>query len=262
MNRNKFDKKFIEFPLICLSYIQNDRNRLKDILRMCIVDIALKSTLNTDIDYGQVQAKDFDFDNPIHKEITAIANNYNVVLDSYEKATNNWLDLKTISINYEKSFGKDAYCRMGKELTIDAINGNFSLREYLCLAAIQSILGKRKRFLRITYEQIAYRMLGYKSKLIAHELGYADILSPIQIRKSVMKLMKKRLIVCVTYMFREKYYSTKIKSAKALREVISESKIKNARLRSGIDDYEWSLNTQKEIKHLRIDRTKLNYPTG
>lgn len=132
---------------------------------------------------------------------------------------------------------------MGKKLSEDVINDYFSLREYKVLAAIQSILGKQKPFQRITYEQISYRMLGYKRKRIALAEGKdLHVLSTHQIKTTVAKLIRKKFLICVTYHFREKYYSTKIKRINLLRELILKRKSDYARLCSLSNDSGWSVN--------------------
>lgn len=248
--KKHFDKVFLEFPLIYLSYVKDDINRLNELLQMLIVDSALKSTINTAMDYSKIKSNDFDIENPIHKKIAVTAYSFSIRVDSFEDAIRYWLDLKTLLYGYEEKYGKDAYCRMGKKLTEDVINGTFSLREYKVLAAIQSILGKQKSFLRITYDQISYRILGYKKKKIALAEGITEgALSAHQIKTSVTKLIDKKMLTCVTYLFREKYYSTKIKQPDLLRSLVAKKKKEKFRLRSNQKDAEWSRQLQNEIRN-------------
>lgn len=248
--RKYFDKIFLEFPLIYLNYVGDDLNKLNELLQMQIVEAALKSTINVTMDFGKIKTNDFEIENPVHKKIVVTAKRFNINLGSIEDAIQYWIDLKTLLYAYEDKYGKDAYCRMGKKLTEDVLNGTFGFREYKVLAAIHSILGKQKSFLRITYEQISYRALGYKRKKIAFTEGvYQGALSAHQVKRSVTKLTEKKLLTCVTYLYREKYYSTKIKQTSVLRDLVAKKKKEASLIRSSIRDVEWSRKTQQEIKY-------------
>lgn len=223
--KNQFDKIFLEFPLMYLNYVGDCPERLNDLIEILVVDKALKTTISFSIDYTKIKIYDFDKENPVHRKIIAAAKMMNVNLVSVERAITYWLDMKTRQLDYEEKYGKDAVCRIGKKLTEDVIEGYFGLREWKVLAAIQSILGKQKPYLRITYEQISYRILGYKRKSIAiTESKDLDTLSSQQIKTSVNKLLNKKLLVFVIYNFREKYYSTKIKKIEPLKELILKKK--------------------------------------
>ena len=52
-------------------------------------------------------------------------------------------------------------------------------------------------------------------------------LSGRQIKTSVTKLIHKQLLNSVTYIYREKYYSTKIKSPNKLRDLLKNKKLHN-----------------------------------
>lgn len=247
--KKQFDKIFLEFPLIYLNYIGDDICKLNELLEMQVVDKALKSSNNITLDFSKVKISDFDHENPVHRKIVVTAKILNVKIDSIENAIQYWLDFKTFQISYEDKYGKDAFCRIGKKLTEDVINGYFGLREYKVLAAIQSVLGKQKSFLRITYEQISYRMHGYKRKRITQIEGKnLHVLSAHQIKTSVTKLINKKLLICVTYLFREKYYSTKIKRTDVLRDMIARKKKEYFICASAKYDAEWSRKIQREIR--------------
>jgi hypothetical protein len=245
----QFDKIFLEFPLIYLNYVGDNISKLNELLEMQVVDKALKSSNNIKFDFSKVKIIDFDCENPVHRKIVIAAKMLSVKVDSIENAIQYWLDFKTFQIAYEDKYEKDAYCRIGKKLTEDVINGYFGLREYKVLAAIQSALGKQRPFLRITYEQISYRMHGYKRKRIAKIEGKdLHVLSAHQIKTSVTKLINKKLVLCVTYLFREKYYSTKIKRADVLRDMIARKKKEYFIQASAINDVVWSRKIQEEIR--------------
>ena len=249
---NKFDKKFIEFPLYCLLYCADDKERLNDIILFCIVESAVDNKIYNEPDINLVKPTDFDIENEIHSKIVSAAAEYNLVLESIEKAIDVWLEVKQKILDYVNKYGADSYCRMGIQLTNDVINNKFGFREYKVLAAIQSVLGNTKIYLRITYEHISYRILGYKKKKIAQAEGKMQgALSARQIKTSITRLIHKKLLTSVTYMHREKYYSTKIKNADNLRELIKNKKVRNCSISYGIDDYRWSIKTKEELSMMR-----------
>ena len=63
--------------------------------------------------------------------------------------------------------------------------------------------------------------------------------------------MQKKLITSVTYQYREKYYSTKIKKNELLRELIAKKKLKQHELKLGIEDKIWSNEIKCRIETLR-----------
>jgi hypothetical protein len=256
MKNELFDKRFIEFPLVCLFLCSGDKEKLNDLIILSLVDKALRLEIDEDIANNRMKelsiCDDFDSENLIHSKILLTAKEMGIAISSIEKTTDKWIELKTFIVDYEKHYNKDAYCRMGKQLTTDVIEGKFPYREFAVLASIQSVIGKQKCYQRITYDQIAYRMKGFKTRKVAIELGKNEsYLSSRQIKNSVLKLMEKKLLTSVTYMFREKYYSTRIKNTARLREIIAKKKLKNAELKYGIEDYKWSLNTKREIQEVK-----------
>lgn len=249
-----YDKIFIEFPIYCFSYCGNEKEKLRDVILYCIADKALKVPAREIIDYCYMKASDFIYEDIIHKSIASAAEDFGFVVNSIEEVTKCWLELKERQLDYEDKYGKDAFCRMGRQLTEEVIKGNFGFREYKVLGAIQSVLGKKRIYSRITYELLSYRVMGFKTKTIANAEGYEQgELSGPQLKTSVIKLMHKGLLTTATYMFREKYYSTKIKRSAKLRELIEKKKIKNFAVRKGIEDKKWSYELKNKLNEKMND---------
>jgi hypothetical protein len=55
-------------------------------------------------------------------------------------------------------------------------------------------------------------------------------------------------------MYREKYYSTKIKSPNKLRDLIKNKKLHNYGVKCGIEDYRWLMKTKEEMSMMRINK--------
>jgi hypothetical protein len=260
MKKKGMDGKFLDFPLCCLAYIADDKNKLNEIANYCVIGKALKMDHNykikgriKDTDFSYMTAKDFDITQKFHLSIALASNNLGINLSSIEDATNSWLKINEFVNQYERKYGKDAYCRMGRQLTYEVIAGNLPLRIYLVLAAIHAILGKRNSFLRITYERIAYCMKGFKRKEIAtKENPNLKLLSDRQIGTCVDKLREKNLIRIFIYNRREKFYSTRIKYDDALMEFVAKKKIQQAEKKYNVRDREMSQQIKSQIRRIKL----------
>ena len=136
---------------------------------------------------------------------------------------------------FESRYGKDAYFRIGRDLLMDAYLGKISEREIRIYAAIRSVLGANKQYVRITLERISYRMLGYKTR----EAFIDSRIEPItkwKIRTSTKKLVDRGLIVSFTNKSRYTYYSTRL-TLDELIETVANSVAKKVK-RRGINNNE------------------------
>lgn len=263
MKNKRFDGKFLDFPLYCLTYCNGEAERLKDIALFCVVDYALKTDFEQLI---QDRIKDIDFslkmtdgivsDDLINQKIFLATQDYGVKIDSFDEAKSIWIEIKTKIINYEDKFGKDAFCRMPKQLTYEVIEGKFPFREFSILAAIYSKLGKKNTYYKMSYEQIAYRMLGYRRKDIALiEKPTIQVLPDWTIGYWVKKLKKRRFFRSATF-FKEKYYSTRIKYDDTLRVQVGKMILRRTENNVNIEEREWQKDLQKEIKRIRLTKTR------
>ena len=95
-----------------------------------------------------------------------IKNKFEVQLNSvsYRKAFSDYKRLKKHTDTFEKKYGSDIYCRIGKDFFEDVLKEKFNMNHFRVLCAIQGILGKRVSFKSIGKKRIKYAMLGYKDK--------------------------------------------------------------------------------------------------
>lgn len=260
MKKNGMDGKFLDFPLCCLAYVAGDKNKLDEVANFCVVEKAFKMDNNYKIkgrikatDFSFMTAKDFDITQKLHLAIALFAKDLGIKINSIEEATNSWLRIKEFVGQYELKYGKDAYCRMGRQITFEVIYGELPLRMYLVLAAIHSILGKRNSFLRITYERIAYCMTGFKRKEYAiMENPKQKLLTDRQIGTCVEKLREKNLIRVFVCNRREKFYSTRIKYEETLREIVAKSKLQKAEKKYHVEDREMSQQIKSQIRRIKM----------
>ncbi len=260
MKKKGMDGKFLDFPLCCLAYIAGDKNKLEEVANFCVVDKAIKMDHNykikgriKDTDFSFMTAKDFDITQKLHLSIALVSKDLGININSMEDATHSWLKIKEFVDQYEKKYGIDAYCRMGRQLTYETISGELPLRIYLVLAAIHSILGKRNSFLRITYKRIAYCMNGFKKKDFAFkENPNLRLLTDRQIGTCVEKLREKNLIRVFVYNHREKFYSTRIKYEDKLRELVAMNKLQKAEKKANVEDRLMSQRIKSQIKRIKL----------
>jgi len=260
MKNKGMDGKFLDFPLCCLVYINGNKNKLEEIALFCVIEKALKLDQNYKIkkriketDFNFMIAKDFDVKQKLHISIALASKDLGIKIKSIEKATHTWLKIKELVEKFKNKYGIDAYCSMGRQITFETIAGKLPLRLYLVLAAIHSILGKSKAHVRITYERIAIRMTGYKSKdILKKEKPRMKILSDRQVGLTVAKLREKNLIRIFVYNQRERFYSTRIKYEDTLRELVAKSKLQKAERKYCVEDREMSQRIKSQIRRIKL----------
>lgn len=261
MNKRTFDKKFFEFPICVLIYCKTDREKLLELISYCLVEMAIC----VDAEFEKLDLRnyklpiDFKENKEFHIKIICVAYDYGLEFQSIKTTVIQWQRMKMFTVSFQAKYGKDAICRIGKQLLIETIKGIFDLKELLVLCAIQSVIGKKKIYARITYERIAYCMMGYRKRDISiTENMYQQRLSDRQVAICVSKLHNKRLITTITY-FREKYYSTRIKTDERLQEIIAHKKYKYAEKKKNVTNKEWARNVKREIERIKNTSTYNRY---
>lgn len=210
MTKRKFSGNFFEFPLCCLIYVGEKKERLNDIAEYFIF----------------VQAYKIDKTIDLNERLKIVEDSLNYSLCNKDFAFNNYRLIEKLINQHIKANGYEPYCRVGKELFLETIKGKFEYRLFALLCAITAVLGKTKAYKRISKERLRYAMIGYKSKEVftKEKKGNLDPLSDRVIGNLVDKLELKKLIMKFTYQRRHTYYSTRIKTKKILAEYVNEFK--------------------------------------
>jgi len=266
MKKNRMDGKFLDFPLCCLAFINCEKERLREIQIFCVINRALKMEVDekfdlrvSKMDLHNIKADDFIIDDKLHQKIVLASEDLGITLSSIQESFYCYSQMKEFVLDYELKYKTDSYCRIGRQLFYETMEGKFSFREFLVLCAISSKLGKQNSFYRITYEQIGYRMFGYKTKDIAlEEKKDLELFSERQIALSVNLLRMKNLITCITY-FREKIYSTRIKDENELWHLYRTQKERRAEKKYKVIDKEESKKLQTSLKRIRMTKKRGNY---
>ena len=168
----EFDGIFLEFPLSSLIYVAEDKSKIGEIISWCIVNRANKLVEGSE-----------------KERIIEAAEYMGIVVNSTTGTQHNYRQFNNFINDYIIG---DAYCRIGKTIMFEAKDGRFDFLQFRVLCAIQSILGKKKKFARITYDRIRYAMHGYRSKTLFFEtMPVVKLLTDRQLKRIVDILHSK-----------------------------------------------------------------------
>jgi hypothetical protein len=135
----------------------------------------------------------------------------------------------------------------------EVLDGRFDFKQFLVLCAFSSILGKKKKFVRITYDRIRYAMYGYKSKKIFEKTDTKiELLTDKQLKRIIDILHSKKFFSKFTYRNRQIYYSTKLEDEE-LREAVKNSKIYWKKKQLQIVDKIFSNEIKSELDKLNLE---------
>lgn len=253
------DKIFLEFPICCLSYPVNEKGKIAMIISYCVVEHSKKINSNLDErvpDYLDENKTPFGFNkkSKTHCKILLAADELGMILGDINYTIKKHELIKNHISTFNFKYGNDSYCRIGKKLLFETRDGQFPYRQFAVLCAVQSILGKRAKFKRITKDRIRFAALGYKSKQVAfQELKSSEkLLTDRQIGVTVDVLHAKKLFSKFTYANRQTFFSTRLDDD-GLFEAIKDSKIFWAKKKANLMDKQRSNEIKKKLKLIRFD---------
>lgn len=248
-----------EFPLCCLSYPSDDRLNL--IISYCIVEHSNKIKTKIDSRIAELDKYPYDFNRKSerHKRIILAADELGVMLGSVTGTIANHNQLSAFINNFKLKFDKDSYCRVGRKLLFETRDGQFDYRSFSVLCAIQSVLGKSKKFKRITKDRIRYAMLGYKSKAVAlSEMSKGTmLLTDRQLGTVIEVLHAKKFFSKFTYANRQTFFSTRL-SNDELYQSVKNAKIFWAKKKANLMDKQVSSEIKQEIGNLKLIKFEFN----
>jgi hypothetical protein len=250
------DGVMLEFPLCCLSYPVDNGQKVGMIISYCIVEHSKKvsSFIHKRIrELGRELPVDFDEIEELHSKIVLAGDELGITVSSIKNTLCHHQLLLNFISDFTDKYGKDAFCRIGKKLCFEARDGKFEYSLFTVLCAIQSILGKRKPYCRITKDRIRYRMNGYRSKKIA-EMEIIDkslLLSDRQIGNRIKILYGKNFFAKFTYAQRQTFYSTRLTNEE-LRDWVKKSKIYWAEKKAGVIDKQTTEEIKTKLKLIKL----------
>ena len=237
-------ESYIQFPLCALAYGSNETIRLDRILSFGFVNAGKSMWQKLDDDEREDIAEAFeedcktpnDFSKHDVEHVAAMIGARNVAVSpsSLERSLANWKILDDFRLKFEAKNGTDALVRVKTDLVFEARDKKgITYREFAIFCAMLSSIGSKAFPVRITREQIQYRMLGYKSKsvLASEKNSRQDGASSLTIRKigyTLDKLHERRFFARARANERQTYYSIR-HTQDELESALFEIKTKNTR---------------------------------
>jgi hypothetical protein len=207
----------------------------------------------------QQELYDYNFNKPLHNKILKSTSYFSITLRSIGRTIKIHENVSRYISNFVFRNGKDSYAAIGKNLAFECRDGGFNFEHFKILCAINSIIGKKKKFVRITYDRIRFAMSGYRSKGIFEvEKPRIDLLTDKQLKNRIEFLNAKKFFPKFTYAKRQIYYSTKIDSNEELREAVKTSKIFWARKKLQLEDNAATMDIKKELLKVKAEAEFLN----
>jgi len=255
------DGILLEFPLCCLAFGSTKDERLNHIISYSIVEhaIKIKTRINQRVELLEDKAPyDYNPDIEIHKKVVIAGDELGISLGGIKHTFKNHSTLESFVDSYRSEYGKDAYCRIGKQLCFEVRDGGFDYNLFTVLCAIQSNIGKKKKFFRITKNNIRYRMHGYKTPKIAlsENLSTDLLLTDRQIGRKIELLNAKKFFSKFTYAQRQTFYSTRLNDEE-LRQAVFDSKVYWAKKKAGNEDREYSEKIKSQLRLIKCNVSKL-----
>jgi len=255
------DGILLEFPLCCLAFGNSKEERLEHIISFSVVEYSVKIKTKVKqriVILGGTAPYDFDSEIDSHCQLLLASDELCLKLRDINYNLQRHSTLSKFIENYRIKYGKDAYCRLGKSLCFEVKDGRFDYNLFAVLCAIQSNIGKKKKFFRITKKNIRYRMYGYKTQRIAvaEHLSPDLLLTDRQIGRRIEMLHAKKFFSKFTYAQRQTYYSTRLDD-KELRQAVFDSKVYWAKKKAGNEDREYSEKIKSQLKLIRYEKGKL-----
>jgi hypothetical protein len=256
IKKREFDKHFLEFPLSSLIYLDNSRERINDLMGYCIVkqtekvklsDSEINNLVKHLVEERKKSIYGYKKESIYHKKILIATSHFGIIIHNVYCVIDEYNRVLEFISPFITRNGKDAYCRIGKELLFDVREGKFDYKLFSILCGIQSIL-RDDKFKRITYDRIRYAMHGYKSKTVYEkENPGIKLLTDRQLKRLVDLLHAKQFFSRFTYANRQIFYSTKIENDDQLGEIVKQSKLFWEKNKSNIRDKIVTLEIKKEI---------------
>jgi len=262
--KRHFDGIMLEFPLCCLCYPIENKEKVSMIISYCIVEHSKKIEININQRVKEYPKEKlpfgFDKTSKAHCRILLAAEELGVKLgDIYDTYDQHEKLQKHIS-NFIIKHGKDAYCRIGKDLLFDVYKNGFPYRQFAVLCGIQSVVGKKPLFKRVTKDRIRYTMLGYKSKTVA--LAEMDkgqmLLTDRQLGSTIQILHAKEFFSKFTYAKRQSFYSTRLNN-KELYDAVEKSKIYWAKKKMHIEDKQVTEKIKSQLRIIKLPTNPAKY---
>lgn len=244
-----FDKIFFSFPLCLLAISENKKEVLQSILTYCLDEYKRRNKFsgflsnNFKNDFTQRQLEQ------IINNVQQISSEIGLRFDYDFNFIKTLKKVIEFINDFERKFGKNPYCKIGKDLFQDTLYGNLDFISFSVYTSISSILGTKKTAVRITKKRIKIRMRGFKDEKSFLVSGCNSKLISDKHLNRITDLMEfKKLLSKFTYQRRQTFYSIEIKSKRALAKWIEKRKLHHESNKSGLIDRKLSAEIKSKVE--------------
>lgn len=218
------DATYLQFPLCCLFYGDNERERVITLTCYAVFRAGARMfdppNFKPLIEFLEEKRKNnqlplgFDRDYIAHGFGLFAAERMGIKFPDFKGAWDRCQSMEEHVFNYEKQHGPDAQVRIKTAFVFSALAGRISYREFAILCGLYSIIGE-KAMTRVTVDRVRHRMLGYRTpSIMAADLPYrydkAKPLTNRQVEYTLAKLHQNRFFARRTARRRFTYYSIRL----------------------------------------------------
>lgn len=222
---------YFQLPLCLLSMPLSRQDLVQQITQYCLVVTGekIKEKLSESIIIEREERLYQNFDDCDSDDLNIIiASNrfgYNLKRPPFPDIKEGYNKAETYINEYESEYGKDAYIRVRIDIFNMLRSGTMPERKFRILVGLYSVIGNKK-YSAVTYEQIKYRSMGYKSRSVFESEVKAASRKPLyserQIGLTIGQLEIEGWFTSFRPNNRKKYYSIRL-SLEALAKVLAEA---------------------------------------
>lgn len=236
------DLKYFQFPLSVLSYGDNPRQRISEMISWCSVKTGENAAENMDqyalagmtqrlIDKIGDREHDFVEDDQEHINCLLGGDILSVRIGSFANAVTEYRRIQAHFAMQMARHGPEPLVRVRSDIVWDALHERIPYREFAVLCAIYSVIGDKEWPVKITRETINTRFLGYKNEAVASSYGFRrdgmKELTERKLKDTIKKLEARGFFVKVNPSRTEAYFSHRMSRRELADAVI---KVKSKRL--------------------------------
>jgi hypothetical protein len=228
------DEKYFQVPLCALAYGRSAEERLNVIIAYCMIETGRtflkrpgRKAFLANLPFRSGLPNGFNSQEELHLAVLYGADVIGIRIGSLAATLNTHAALCEFCRKFQERNGRDAIVRLKKSFVFDARDGKgITPRQLFVLAAIYSVIGRKRGPVRITKKTILRRALGYKNAETARiEQHYrkdkAKALTEWQLRSTLESLTARRFFCRRTVGRRQTYYSHRMADADFERAIVA-----------------------------------------
>jgi hypothetical protein len=247
------NKRYFQFPLCALSFVQQGKNGLDCIISFACVEVGKKSWQKfSENERGarrsvfpaqEVCSGSVDLEKDEELQAVVGCEYLDVCARNVKRMLASHAQLSSFVREFEKRHGTDARVRIRTDWLFEVRdNKGMSYLELAVLAAIYSKIGAARGPVRITRDEIRKRAHGFKSDCVFRaEMNRRrkPFVTPSQVRSVIERLHARKFFSRLTYARRQTYYSNRLSTTELADHIFTaktqRSRARQARIRADAD---------------------------